>query len=124
MTRINVGFDPKELPDKALLAEHREITRIPNAVRETNPSLSDIPPTFKLGTGHVKFFYNKLAFLQKRYASLYAECIARGFDVTDKSDSFVGLDPRYYGEYQPTDDDRLIIFSRLTDKGHAANPIW
>ena len=32
MTRINVGISPAELNDKHLIAEHREIKRIPNCV--------------------------------------------------------------------------------------------
>ena len=36
---------------------------------------------FKLGIGHVKFFYNKLLYLKNRYISLYNECIKRGFNA-------------------------------------------
>ena len=32
MTRVNVGIPPVELVDQHLLAEHREIKRIPNCV--------------------------------------------------------------------------------------------
>jgi hypothetical protein len=34
MTRINTGIPPKELTDKHLLAEHREIKRIPNCIKK------------------------------------------------------------------------------------------
>ncbi len=43
--------------------------------------MDGIPDKFKLGTGHVKFFYNKLLYLKNRYTSLYNECIKRGFNV-------------------------------------------
>ena len=33
MTRINVGVDPSELNVKMLIAEHREIKRIPNLIK-------------------------------------------------------------------------------------------
>ena len=33
MTRINVGILPKELSNKHLIAEHREIKRIPNCIK-------------------------------------------------------------------------------------------
>ena len=39
MTRINCGIPPEELSDKHLLAEHREIKRIPNC-KEYQKSLS------------------------------------------------------------------------------------
>ena len=56
MTRINCGISPDELPDKILLAELREIKRIPNAIQKGRYSLDGIPDQFKLGTGHVKLF--------------------------------------------------------------------
>ena len=58
MTRINVGIPPEELTDKHLLAEHREIKRIPNCIAKGKYNMDGIPDRFKLGKGHVKFFYN------------------------------------------------------------------
>ena len=60
MTRINIGVSPNELIGKHLLAEHREIKRIPNCIKKGRYKMIGIPDKFKLGTGHVKFFYNKL----------------------------------------------------------------
>jgi deoxyribonuclease (pyrimidine dimer) len=82
MTRINVSIPPKELTNKHLIAEHREIKRIPNIVASGRAVLKNIPDEFKLGTGHVKFFYNKLEYLRKRYEELYQECLNRNFKVT------------------------------------------
>ena len=80
MTRINL-VPPAELCDQHLLAEHRELTRIPNAVGKGRYSLAGQPADYKLGTGHVRFFFDKLAFLQRRYQALHDECLARGFKV-------------------------------------------
>lgn len=77
MTRINL-IAPAELCDQHLLAEHRELTRIPNAVAKRKFSLLGQPEDYKLGTGHVRFFFNKLQFLKKRYDLLHQECRARG----------------------------------------------
>ena len=55
MTRINI-IPPAELCDQHLLAEHRELTRIPNLVVKGKFSLEGQPSDYKLGTGHVKFF--------------------------------------------------------------------
>lgn len=82
MTRINAFIPPEELTNKHLLAEHREIKRIPNTIMSGKAKLTDIPSKFSLGKGHVKFFYNKLAFLKNRYETIYAECMSRGFNVT------------------------------------------
>ena len=65
MTRINL-VPPEELCDQHLLAEHRELTRIPNAVAKGKYHLKGQPAEYKLGEGHVRFFFNKLAFLKKR----------------------------------------------------------
>lgn len=119
MTRINVGIDPKELPDKLLLAEHREITRIPNAIASGRFNLDGVPRRFTLGTGHVKFFYLKIAYLLSRYNMLYRECIRRGFNVTPKHNAFspdrIPLD--HFGQYTPTYNDRKLIRSRIESKG-------
>lgn len=121
MTRINVGVDPAELPDKLLLAEHREITRIPNAVKSGRAKFSDIPETFRLGAGHVKFFYSRLLYLKKRYNSLYRESIKRGFNVTDKSSAFTMLPIYTLNDYQPTIKDRALIIERINSKGFNLN---
>ena len=36
MTRINVGINPADLTGKHLIAEHREIKRIPNCIAKAN----------------------------------------------------------------------------------------
>lgn len=54
MTRINL-VPPEELCDQHLLAEHRELTRIPNAVAKGKYHLKGQPAEYKLGEGHVRF---------------------------------------------------------------------
>lgn len=117
MTRINVGVNPRELPSKLLLAEHREITRIPNAVKTGRAILTNIPAKFTLGAGHVKFFYDKLGYLKIRYNSLHDECLKRGFKVTDKSDSFIGINQSLLNDYDEKPSDRIVIIERITSKG-------
>lgn len=116
MTRINCGIPPAELTDKHLLAEHREIKRIPNCIKKGRYSLIGIPDTFRLGQGHVKFFYDKLKYLSNRYHEVYLECINRGFNVTPYHESFKDLPDELYGEYTPTDNDRSIIRKRISER--------
>ncbi len=82
MTRINV-VPATELCDQHLLAEHRELTRIPNCLLtgRLKYNYPDRPLKYTLGKGHVKFFTNKLGYLHKRYNELHAECLARGFNT-------------------------------------------
>lgn len=114
MTRINVGIPTEELTDKHLLAEHREITRVPNAIRSGRYSMKNQPLYFKLNEGHVKFFYDKLFYLKSRYQKLYEECISRGFKVTNKIDAYEDLPDELMNDYEPTDRDRAIVRERIT----------
>lgn len=116
MTRINVGVHPSELNTKMLIAEHREIKRIPNNVRTGKAIIKDIPPKFTLGKGHVKFFYNKIGYLKTRYMQLYNECIKRGFNVTNYSDSFLGIPKTLMNGYVHSPEDRLIVLNRISER--------
>ena len=123
MTRINVGILPAELPDKLLLAEHREIKRIPNCIKSGRYNLEGIPDQFTLGKGHVKFFYNKLTYLYSRYVSIFHECVNRGFNVANYSSCWVGIPDDLSNKYTPTDRDRQLIIDRIESKGFSLLPI-
>lgn len=117
MTRINAGIPVRRLSQQHLIAEHREIKRIPNTITSGKAKVQGIPDTFTLGTGHVKFFYNKLAFLHRRYMAIYAECVARGINVTDFSSSFTNLPPELYNDWQPTITDIKPLVTRIRERG-------
>lgn len=77
MTRINC-IPPHELTPPHLLAEWKEISRVFSLARE--PKKNEIfPSEYTLGTGHVKFFYNKLFYISKRYHELGIEMQKRGY---------------------------------------------
>ena len=116
MTRINVGIRASELNNKMLIAEHREIKRIPNCIRKGRYSLDNQPSEFKLGAGHVKFFYDKLKYLRRRYETLYRECKDRGFNVEYYGRSFDGLPKELYKDYKPTNYDRTLLQARITKR--------
>lgn len=124
MTRINAGVHPVELPGKLLLTEHREIIRIPNAISSGRAKLVNIPPTFRLGEGHVKFFYDKIRYLRQRYLVIHNECKQRGYNVTDFLECFDAVDtsncrtstiPQI--DWYPNKDARNIIIERINSKG-------
>jgi len=116
MTRINVAIKPIELTDKHLMAEHREIKRIPNCIAKGRYNMKGQPSEFTLGTGHVKFFYDKLGYLKTRYESLYAECIKRGFNVQYYGDAWSNIPNNLMGDYTPTNRDREIILERINER--------
>lgn len=78
MTRINV-IPPQQLCDQHLLAEYRELPRA-FTLSKNNPK-AHIPPTYRLGPGHVTFFYDKLRWLRNRHRSITEELTRRGFIV-------------------------------------------
>jgi len=90
MTRINAGIRARLLTDEHLLAEHREIKRIPSLFKKRLESskFDDIPKVFSLGSGHVKFFLDKGDYTCGRYEELRYECINRNFTVTDYFDNW------------------------------------
>lgn len=102
MTRINL-IPVEGLCDQHLLAEHRELTRIPNAVAKGKYSLEGQPNDYKLGTGHVKFFFDKMTFLKRRYEEIHAECLVRGFRVTNIWPENLPENPEIWKDYIPTE---------------------
>ena len=113
MTRINVGVDPSELNTKMLIAEHREIKRIPNCIKSGRYSMENQPKSFTLGIGHVKFFYDKILYLRNRYKRIHSECVRRGFDVQNFGDSFANIPERLMNDYIETESDRKMILERI-----------
>lgn len=116
MTRINCGIPPVELTNQHLIAETREIKRIPNCVGKGKFSLEGQPLEFRLGTGHVKFFYTRLGYLKRRYEELYRECLRRGFNVQYYGGAWDNVPASLMGDYEPTDSDREIIRERIVQR--------
>jgi hypothetical protein len=117
MTRINV-VPVQELCDQHLLAEHRELTRIPNCLNSGKYKFEHctvLPPEYVLGTGHVRFFFDKLNWLQQRYLQLHDECAQRGFRVTFKWPATC-LTASVWGEYEVTDEALRINRERIKER--------
>jgi hypothetical protein len=119
MTRINAGIKPQELCDRHLMAEHREMKRIPNCIKKGRANLDNIPPNFRLGTGHVSFFYNKLGYLKDRYLSVRDECYNRGFNVQDYSDCWLDIPEKLMQDWIPTNEDRRLVQCRIAERLNA-----
>jgi deoxyribonuclease (pyrimidine dimer) len=121
MTRINL-VPPEELTVKHLVAEYREITRLPSNLRKsldrkTLFKMSEIPSQYTLGQGHVKFFYDKMLFLQKRFEQLVKEMLRRGYkpSYTDSS-IFIPTDKKFYNDYVPTPEALSINRERIKER--------
>lgn len=122
MTRINV-VPVDELCDQHLLAEHRELTRIPNMLRSgiLQYDYVDRPSTYVLGEGHVKFFTDKLTYLYCRYQQLCDECRKRGFNIQDIWPLDLAMNELYWNEYLP-DEEAIAINRQRIHENMPANP--
>ena len=119
MTRINSNISIKKLTDEHLLAEHREIKRLPSCLIKAIQckSINKIPNQFTLGTGHVKFFLNKQKFIYNRYKEIYQELLNRGFNIEDYSNNwkeFIGTE--YFNDYVPTIEEYNLLKQRIIER--------
>ncbi len=121
MTRINT-IPPSELMDEHLIAEYRELPRIftltSSAIkRGFTPQTYNIPKTFKLGPGHMKFFSNKLLWLKNRYDTIVSEMYERGFKVSfpePKIDSAIPL--HWFNDLEPNTNDLELSRQRIQER--------
>lgn len=117
MTRINANIPVKILSDEHLLAEHREIKRIPDSLKKSikSGSINKIPQSFKLGAGHVLFFVNKLQFVFNRYKEIHQECLNRKFNVEDFSSNFISISDRiYWNDWKSPPGAALDVLERIS----------
>lgn len=125
MSRINL-VPPSELHHLHLLAEYRELPRVASYLiksLDTGKPIS-IPSEFTLGTGHVKFFYDKLTFLESRYDQIVQECLGRGIRIQHLTlgDNWQIIPFRFWNNWTPSPKDielsRERIQLRISEKPH------
>ena len=111
MTRINC-IEPSALTDQHLLAEYRELPRVFALARKLKPR--EAVPTYRMGAGHVKFFFDKTLWLACRQEDLITECLTRGYRIQHTSVPFPvdGLD----NDWAPTPAAIEANLQRLRDK--------
>ena len=117
MTRINSGIPVRHLTDEHLLAEHREISRLPSYLIRSisSGSIRNIPPSFRLGKGHVLFFLDKGEYTLRRYKELHNESIRRGFKLQYRPMDWIEFMTRHMmHDYTPTEDDTRLLTDRIT----------
>jgi deoxyribonuclease (pyrimidine dimer) len=122
MTRINV-VPVETLSRQHLIAEYREITRVPGNLkaslsRKSKPfSMSEIPSQYVLGTGHVKHFFDKMQYLETRFQQLVTEMIRRGYSPSYMDSSiFRDVPTRFYNDYTPTPEAIALNIARIKER--------
>ena len=124
MTRINL-VPAHMLSDEHLKGEYHEITRIFTLVKKhldkgkTKEDLN-IPENFTLGTGHNRFFYDKLEWLLARYRELNLSMKLRGYypsvalykKVSSDALQF-SKDAKLFNDWSPKPEDYYLSMARL-----------
>jgi deoxyribonuclease (pyrimidine dimer) len=100
MTRINV-VPPEELTGRHLVAEYRELPRVYGLVlraiaRGEKPVLAG---RYTFGTGHVRFFYARLGWVDDRCRQLRVEMCRRGYKITEYP-AVTGIPREWYGTWK------------------------
>ena len=121
MTRINI-IPVSELADQHLIAEYREITMVPAALKRTLRSKvglrkERISKKYTLNTGHVYFFYDKGLYLNNRYQEIITEMKSRGFNPDPNRKFPKHIFPKHlYNDWMPSYDEQKIIRQRIQEK--------
>jgi|TARA_R110000796_G_scaffold17126_2_gene52978 deoxyribonuclease (pyrimidine dimer) len=129
MTRINI-IPVSELHDQHLIAEYREITMVPAALKRTLNSKvgllkEKISKHFTLNSGHVYFFYDKGLYLDKRYTEIVNEMKSRGFnpDSTRVFPIQIFKDNNLYNDWTPMIEEQKLIRQRIQERINS-KPDW
>lgn len=122
MTRINV-IPVTELHNKHLMAEYRELPRVLTLSLKSyhNNVIRTLPDSYRLGTGHVLFFYDKLEYLHDRYVELYKELRKRNYNLnetiyTSILSKFIMSPPSLYNSYNPTKEAMILNRGRINER--------
>lgn len=116
MTRINL-VSPKELIRQHLIAEYYELPRVFKLARQCD----NAPEKYKMGKGHVCFFYDKIIFLTFRYKALIKEMKRRGYSPDPQKYNKIiafaeSLPEKLQNNYSPTYKEIAISRERLQEK--------
>ena len=121
MTRVNC-VPVQELTVKHLVAEYREITRLPKNLdkslnRKGKPfDVKEIPSRYTLGKGHVKFFYNKMFWVKKRFETLVKEMLARGYNPQYTDSEIFNVDDQWMGDWEPDSTALFLNRKRIKER--------
>lgn len=115
MTRINT-IPVEDLLDEWLIAEYRELKRIPNKMREGGYKCDWIPEDYRMGFGHERFFLDKQLYLKNRHDSIVLEMTTRFHNDYPIRVTLDGIDEKYLGDWTPSMVDHSINVGRLYER--------
>jgi len=111
-----------ELGNLHLVAEYRELPRVfplvINAIARGETPESKISE-YVLGTGHVRFFYNKLGYLAKRQDQLVTEMLGRGFKPSFTNGLWAyqkSIPSAWWNDWVPTEKSLVLNRNRIAER--------
>ncbi|MGV8161779.1 MAG: pyrimidine dimer DNA glycosylase/endonuclease V [Candidatus Nanoarchaeia archaeon] len=115
VVRVNI-IDPSALADQHLIAEYDEILMLLGYIKRY-PEIKDgeIPRKYLLGTGHIRFFKDKVLYLKKRHELLKKEMKRRGF-ATNITINLEEFKAEHKQDWTPDEEDKKIIKERIIAK--------
>ncbi len=122
MTRINC-VPPSWLNKRHLTAENYELPRVIALVENHALKGLKIDPvaSYRMGPGHVKFFYTRLMWVHDRISLLYCEMQRRNMNpkpqiMIDNLKRILLLPPEFLGDWEPSSKDIDANLARLMEK--------
>lgn len=117
MTRINC-VPPEELSRQHLLAEWKELPRVFTLADKAYPKRQKLsaPATYKLGDGHVKFFYSRLGYCSRRFFQLKEEMLRRGYKPNYQYPPLVEVGTDWFQDWEPDEAALKINRQRLLER--------
>lgn len=122
MTRINL-VKPQWLCNQHLFAEWREMPRLVGNLHKSMNRVSkpwsddEIPLDYILGSGHIKFFYDKFEFLHKRHIEITKELLRRDYTLSNSdSNIFMTVPKKYYNDYRPKKSEIIKNIKRIINR--------
>lgn len=118
MTRVNC-IPVSELTARHLVAEYRELPRLyalaAGAYARGETPL-DHPTEYRLGAGHVRFFYSRIGFVIKRHRQLIAEMKRRGYSPSYDVVVAPELPQSWMRNWRPTAQAQAINRARIAER--------
>ncbi|QIG69599.1 bifunctional endonuclease V/N-glycosylase UV enzyme protein [Rhizobium phage RHph_I46] len=120
MTRINL-IPPSKLHPKHLQGEYYELPRILSGVRKAiergrQPSDYAHLTEYRMGPGHVTFFYTRLHFLEQRFKLLISELFRRNVRINRVHLSDYHVPIEWFGTWTPSDAEIEISRQRINNR--------
>lgn len=112
MTRINT-IQVSDLLDQHLLAEYRELPRVVSVYKKS-PNRHNLPATYLLGAGHIRFFFDKAQFLTDRHQALIDELLRRKYNLTNRNPVNTSIMPDT--DWEPSSIDKEVSAKRILER--------